>query len=165
MSSTDTQSQESLGIRYDHVSSPDGLNEEEVELLAEMRLQLEYRGNGPPTRAFVQNLGNWSDGQIIDALNSKRKRVSAEDDLAISNLAPLPNPNASTTSHRTYHAPSPPPLEDLLPSPSMANTVPYSHPPALNITHPQPQVQRQQSQTLSVTTSLNNPPKAKIRST
>ncbi|KAH0385877.1 P-loop containing nucleoside triphosphate hydrolase protein, partial [Aureobasidium melanogenum] len=123
----------------------DGLNEEEVELLAEMRLQLEYRGNGPPTRAFVQNLGNWSDGQIIDALNSKRKRVSAEDDLAISNLAPLPNPNVSTTSRRMYYAPSPPPLEDLLPSPSMADTVSYSHPPALNITHSKPQVQRQQT--------------------
>lgn len=141
------EAQEKLGIRYEHVSSPMRLNEDEFKLLADMRLQLEKWGDAPLSPILVQRLGDWCDEEVILARNFKRKRTFAEDDLAMSNLAPSPNPNASTTSHRTYHAPSPPPLEDLLPSRSHVNTVSYTHPPALNITHPQPQAQRQETST------------------
>ncbi|KAG9859367.1 hypothetical protein KCU98_g106, partial [Aureobasidium melanogenum] len=143
--SADAKLQENLGIRYEYVPNPVSVTEYEEGQVQHMKRHLALWGDAPLTPAFVQNLGNWSDEETIRALNSKRKRVLAEDDLAISNLAPLPNPNASTTSHRTYHAPSPPPLEDLLPGPSMANTASYSHPAALNTTHAPNHVQRQQT--------------------
>lgn len=143
----DIEAQENLGIRYESVLNPVPLTEIETKLLAEMTRQAKNWGDTPLTPAIVQNLGNWSDDDIVRA---KRKRVSADDDLAISNLAPLPNPNASMTSHRTYHAPSPPPLEDLLPSPLSADTVSYVYPSALDITYPQPQVQRQQPPEMEV---------------
>lgn len=143
----DTQVQEDLGIRYEYVLNPKLLNENEMEVVTEMRRQANKWGSIHLTPEVVQNLGNWSDGEILRVLNTKRKRTPAEDDLDVSNLAPLPNPNASIASHRTYHAPSPPPLEDLLASPSFTNTVNY--PPALNITHPQVHAQDQTSDTVN----------------
>lgn len=144
-----------MRISYELVITPEPLNENETKVLAELRRQVKNWGDTPMTPAFVRNLGNWSDEDIVQALSSKRKRTSAEDDLATSNLVPLPHPNASTTSHRTYRAPSPPPLEDLLANSIFADTVSDTHPPALDITHPWLQAQRQETSTEIVSQSIN----------
>ncbi|THY36312.1 hypothetical protein D6D01_00541 [Aureobasidium pullulans] len=74
------------------------------------------RGDKPLTWNFMRRLGDFSDEELMSAESRKRKRASVYSDTGPA--ASSFDARASTSSHMTYHAPSPPPLHDILPGPS-----------------------------------------------
>jgi len=81
-----------------------------------MKKHLQLWGDRPLTQIFVWRLGDFSDEELMSVESKKRKRASVYSDTGPA--ASSPDARASMNSQMIYHAPSPPPLHDLLPGPS-----------------------------------------------
>ncbi|KEQ80167.1 hypothetical protein M438DRAFT_119493 [Aureobasidium pullulans EXF-150] len=107
---TDRKTQDKLWIHYDYVPNERRLTSIEHENIGIMKRQLDIWGDKPPTREFINNLGNRISDDILFAEDRKRKRI---DDGEVS----LPNPHvrASASASGIYQDPSPLPREGSRP--------------------------------------------------
>ncbi|THY33288.1 hypothetical protein D6C99_10404, partial [Aureobasidium pullulans] len=112
----DHEAQEKLGILYDFVPNERRISQHDRVEIERMKKHLQLWGDRPLTWNFVWRLGDFSDEEFMSAESKKRKRASLYGDTGPA--ASSPDARASMSSQMTYHAPSPPPLHDLLPGPS-----------------------------------------------
>ncbi|THW16329.1 hypothetical protein D6D23_08578 [Aureobasidium pullulans] len=112
----DHEAQEKLGILYDFVLNERRISQHDRVEIERMKKHLQLWGDRPLTQIFVWRLGDFSDEELMSVESKKRKRASVYSDTGPT--ASSPDVRASTSSQMTYHAPSPPPLHDLLPGPS-----------------------------------------------
>lgn len=113
---SDHEAQEKLGILYDFVPNERRISQHDRIEIERMKKHLQLWGDRPLTWNFVWRLGDFSDEEFMSAESKKRKRASLYGDTGPA--ASSPDARASMSSQMTYHAPSPPPLHDLLPGPS-----------------------------------------------
>ncbi|KAG9563668.1 hypothetical protein KCU71_g5033, partial [Aureobasidium melanogenum] len=150
---TDYDAQEKLDIMYDHVPDWAPISSDEQERVRVMKRQLlrwrEY-ALGDLNRNFIRDLGDNSNNEFLANCQRKRKRSALENGVRESEMRSFLSQGVHADFRRTYHAPSPPPLEDLLSGPSntgVSRNSLNSNSPGINNTHPhyQPQLSGQPS--------------------
>ena len=145
---TDAQAPKDAFLRYDYVPNERPITASEREDIEVMKQQIAL-WDAPFTKEFTWYLGDKVNDRLIASGKRKRERdAAAEDDSRASKVTALSH--SVISSHGAYHAPSPPPLADLIPGLPPLHTVddscPISQPPVLDITQSDDTQQRSRSE-------------------
>jgi hypothetical protein len=144
----DFQAHTDSWIRYDFIADQSCLTAFEHEDIETMKRQI-AQWDAPLTKEFIWYLGDRANDSLIASRKRKREQdTAAEDEPRATKVAALSH--SVISSYGAYHAPSPPPLADLisgLPPLHTANdSRPLSQEPVFDITQSDDIPQRSRSQ-------------------